>query len=220
MIAAYKKKAKSAALIFVIGIAVLIVVQRPNSGSLVTALLNLCAWVSLVAFICSCWFYLKAKGRSGWWTLLLSFTIVGLICFALMKDLAKDGVSDPELLAKAQGGWPVWAGIAGGGFLAIGIEITVIGTIRGSNVARNMEQASIPLIAALETFHTERASYPAKLADLVPAYIDSLPRCYENDKQPVGYFLADNTEYTLTCHTYFVQRHSYSSKTRKWYDWD
>ena len=95
MIAGYKKRGNAAAVIFVIGIAVLIIVEKPNSGSLVTALLTLCGWASLIAFTCSCWFYLKAKGRSGWWMLMLSFTIVGVICFALMKDLAKDGVSNP-----------------------------------------------------------------------------------------------------------------------------
>ena len=116
MILAYKKKANTAALIWLISIpigifvifisAVIVNPQTQHSIDLGMALVGL---FSGIAFVCSCWFYIKAKGRSGWWILMLVFSIVGLIVLALLKDRAKD---DQSKVAHA----PVeshrkWAGI-------------------------------------------------------------------------------------------------------------
>lgn len=220
MIAAYKKKSNFAALAFVCGITALFIVQQLSFDDRVPALGSVLAWVSGTALICSCWFYLKAKGRSGWWMLLLIIMIFGLIGFALLKDLAKEGVRNPEQPLRNRGGWSVRAGIVGVGLLTIGIAINVVMAMLGSRVARDMEQACIPLIAALESYRTAHRIYPEKLAELVPVYIVDLPRCNRGAINPVNYYRGDDGEYKLTCYTYFVQKHSYASQTRKWYNWD
>jgi uncharacterized protein DUF2628 len=107
-----------------------------------------------------------------------------------------------------------------GGLLAAGFVVNAIWAYFGYQRARHMEQASVPLIAALDRFRTERGAYPARLDELVPGHIDALPACSPDEKRPVHYFRGDDGEYTLTCFTYFVSRHSYGSKEKRWYEWD
>lgn len=107
-----------------------------------------------------------------------------------------------------------------GGLLAVGFAVNLIWAYFGYQRAQHMEQASVPLIAALERFRTERGAYPAKLEELVPRYIEVLPACSAGETRPVPYFRGDDGEYQLTCYTYFVSKHSYSSKEKKWYEWD
>lgn len=107
-----------------------------------------------------------------------------------------------------------------GGLLAAGILVNVVWAYFGYQRAKHMEQASVPLIAALERFRVERGTHPAKLEELVPGYIEALPACSAGEKRPIPYYRSDDGEYQLTCFTYFVSRHSYSSKEKKWYEWD
>jgi hypothetical protein len=107
-----------------------------------------------------------------------------------------------------------------GGLFAVGFVIILIWAYYGTQRAKHMEQASVPLIAALERFRMERGAHPAKLEELVPGYIEMLPACAEGEKRPVHYFRSDDGEYQLTCYTYFVSKHSYSSKEKRWYEWD
>jgi hypothetical protein len=107
-----------------------------------------------------------------------------------------------------------------GGLFAVGFAVNMIWAYFGYQRARHMEQASVPLIAALERFRTERGAHPARLEELVPGYIEVLPACSPGETRPVPYFRGDDGEYQLTCYTYFVSKHSYSSKEMKWYEWD
>lgn len=43
-----------------------------------------------IAFLCSAWFYVKAKGRSAWWLLVLFLNLVGIVILALLKDRAPE----------------------------------------------------------------------------------------------------------------------------------
>jgi len=104
--------------------------------------------------------------------------------------------------------------------LVAGIAIILVWAYFGSQRAKHMEQASVPLIAALERFRMERGAHPAKLDELMPGYIEMLPACSEGEQRPVHYFRSEDGEYQLTCYTYFVSKHSYSSKEKKWYEWD
>ena len=58
-----------------------------------------------------------------------------------------------------------------GGLLAAGIAINLVWAYFGYQRAKHMEQASVPLIAALERFRMERGAHPARLEELVPGYI-------------------------------------------------
>jgi hypothetical protein len=44
--------------------------------------------------MCSACFYIKAKGRSGWWILMLVFSLVGILVLALLKDRAAGDQSE------------------------------------------------------------------------------------------------------------------------------
>jgi len=107
-----------------------------------------------------------------------------------------------------------------GGLFAGGIVINLVWAYFGYQTAKHMEQASVPLIAALERFRLEHGAHPAKLEELVPGYIEMLPACSADGKRPIPYFRGEDGEYQLTCYTYFVSKHSYSSKEKKWYEWD
>lgn len=106
------------------------------------------------------------------------------------------------------------------GLFAMGFAIILIWAYFGYQRAKHMEQASTPLIAALERFRMERGAHPAKLEELVPGYIEMLPACSAGEKRPIPYYRSDDGEYELTCFTYVFSRHSYSSKEKKWYEWD
>ncbi len=96
MIPAYRKKSNSAAAVVLATVVALLAFalfgdetqQAPQSvgmqmvGPLIGITIGL-------AFAISCWYYIKAKGRSGWWILVMVFNIVGLIILALLKDHAK-----------------------------------------------------------------------------------------------------------------------------------
>ena len=42
-----------------------------------------------IAFFVALWAYIKAKGRSGWWILLMFFNLLGLLVIVLLKDKTK-----------------------------------------------------------------------------------------------------------------------------------
>lgn len=44
--------------------------------------------VIMISYPVACWFYIKAKGRSGWW--LLTCFLVGPIAIWMLKDHAKE----------------------------------------------------------------------------------------------------------------------------------
>jgi len=91
MIAEYKKKtsvAGTVCLVAIIGAAVLAILidpKQPGLGSIAVPLLSLIAGI---AFIYACWCHIKAKGRSGWWILVLVLNILGIVILALLKDRA------------------------------------------------------------------------------------------------------------------------------------
>lgn len=89
MIPAYQKKtsvAGAVCLVAVVGVLVLAALSDPKQaglGSIVGALLSIIAGV---AFIYAAWCYIKAKGRSGGWILVLVFNLLGILILALLKD--------------------------------------------------------------------------------------------------------------------------------------
>lgn len=91
MIPAYKKKTNSAGavcLVTMIGAAVWVTLSDPKQVGLGSVAVPLLSLVAGIAFICACWFHIKAKGRSGWWILVLVFNLLGLVILALLRDRA------------------------------------------------------------------------------------------------------------------------------------
>ena len=94
MIPAYKKKTGAAGTVCLVAIIAAVVVasaidpKQPGIANVVVPLLSL---VAGVAFICACWFHIKAKGRSGWWILVLALNLLGIVILALLKDHATGG---------------------------------------------------------------------------------------------------------------------------------
>ncbi len=89
MIAEYQKKTSVAGVVClaaVVGVLVLAALTDPKDagiGSIFGALLSMIAGV---AFIYAAWCHIKAKGRSGWWILVLVFNLLGILILALLKD--------------------------------------------------------------------------------------------------------------------------------------
>jgi hypothetical protein len=87
MIVAYKKKSNSAAAVVLVAFLGAMVCNALNDPKLELVVAML-ATIAGIAFWYSLWFYVKAKGRSGWWTLVIIFSLVGILILALLKDRA------------------------------------------------------------------------------------------------------------------------------------
>ncbi len=89
MIPEYKKKMSVAGVVCisaVVGVLVLAELADPKQagqGNIVGPLMSIIAGV---AFIYAAWCNIKAKGRSGWWILVLVFNLIGILMIALLKD--------------------------------------------------------------------------------------------------------------------------------------
>ena len=91
MIQAYKKRTSAAGAVCLVAIIAAVVIasvidpKQPGLANVVVPLLSLAAGI---AFVLACWFHIKAKGRSGWWMLVLPLNLLGLVILALLKDRA------------------------------------------------------------------------------------------------------------------------------------
>lgn len=91
MIQAYKKKtsvAGTVCLVAIIAAFILASIVDPKQSQVVSLVLPVLSLVAGIAFIAACWFHIKAKGRSGWWILVLVFNLLGLLILMLLKDRA------------------------------------------------------------------------------------------------------------------------------------
>ncbi len=63
----------------------------PKLGNAVAAALPMLMLMLVTALLVSCWLYVKAKGRSGWWVLLVpTLNIFGIAWLVLLSDLTRD----------------------------------------------------------------------------------------------------------------------------------
>ncbi len=59
-----------------------------NGLALALPFLSMSAGVALLAV---CWFYVKGKGRSGWWVILVPLlNIIGILVLVLLRNEARD----------------------------------------------------------------------------------------------------------------------------------
>ena len=92
MITSHQLKSRTAAytcaaLIFCIGAALMLPGEAEDSLlAFAIAILGLAAFAALLAF---CWFFLKARGRSPVWMLLLIFNVFGLLIMLCLSDLTR-----------------------------------------------------------------------------------------------------------------------------------
>lgn len=96
MIPEYKKKSNTAAAVCLGVLAVAVVLALVNDGSafsnesgLLHVVLVFANLIFVVSFFVALWFYIRAKGQSGWWILMLVFNLIGLLVIALLRDEAK-----------------------------------------------------------------------------------------------------------------------------------
>ncbi|MBL8514625.1 MAG: hypothetical protein JNJ55_11600 [Betaproteobacteria bacterium] len=83
---------------------------------------------------------------------------------------------------------------------------------------RLLEHRLEAVIAALESHRSTHGQYPKSLKELRPP-LDA--DCSPRFPRPANYFASNgNTEFSLTCVNYGMNKHTYSSVTRKWRDWD
>ncbi|BBB59941.1 hypothetical protein UNDKW_1668 [Undibacterium sp. KW1] len=86
MIPSYIKKRNLAVTIYLTGMCTVIYrshVLGPAKSDIYSGILALVLYGVLIA---ACWFYLKAKKRSGAWLILIPLNIVAFIIYALMED--------------------------------------------------------------------------------------------------------------------------------------
>ena len=99
MLADYKRKSNIGAGVFLLSLigAVAWISTHPGQNLYVDGgLLGTFLGVTLtVSWFYAVWAYVKAKGRSGWWTLAGFAGFIGLIILLFLKDLAKAGGSIP-----------------------------------------------------------------------------------------------------------------------------
>lgn len=63
----------------------------PKLGNAVAAALPMLILMLVTALLVSCWLYAKAKGRSGWWVLVVpTLNIFGIAWLVLLSDLTRD----------------------------------------------------------------------------------------------------------------------------------
>jgi len=80
MIASYKRKAGAAAVVFVVSIVTSIALTPTGGNVWENAPLGpILGVIWVVAFYLAFWWYLKAKGRSGTWMLMLLLNLLGLV---------------------------------------------------------------------------------------------------------------------------------------------
>jgi fluoride ion exporter CrcB/FEX len=95
MIAAYKRKATIATVVFVGGIvgAVALVSAHGYKKNLWddAPLGPILGVTFTVSFYLAFWWYLRAKGRSGAWMLMLFLGPLGVLVMLLLKDRGQDG---------------------------------------------------------------------------------------------------------------------------------
>ena len=103
-----------------------------------------------------------------------------------------------------------------GCLFAIAIFSIVVSGIIGGFQQRATEAAAVPLIAAIESYHTLHGDYPASLDELVPAQLAVVPRTRLGfGGTPFFYRRTDGTfrlGYSLPA--FMVRR--YDSATHKW----
>jgi membrane protease YdiL (CAAX protease family) len=63
-----------------------LVVANESSGEYLGFLLPLLVLAAVVAVLRFCWFFLRARGRSPAWMLLLAFNILGLLALMCLGD--------------------------------------------------------------------------------------------------------------------------------------
>ncbi|NYS35127.1 hypothetical protein HZZ02_15705, partial [Streptococcus danieliae] len=85
MIAEYLKQRNIAAACYVIGMGAAIALNASGQRALTEWLV----WPVFAALVAACWFYLKAKKRSGGWLLLLPLNVVALIIYWWMEDCSE-----------------------------------------------------------------------------------------------------------------------------------
>jgi nicotinamide riboside transporter PnuC len=89
MIPVYQKRMSTAGVVCIaavvgaLALGLLFDSKQSAAATLVGALLSMIAGS---AFIYAAWCYIKAKGRSGWWILVLVFNLLGILILALLKD--------------------------------------------------------------------------------------------------------------------------------------
>jgi len=93
VIASYKRNASIAAVVWLAAIIceTVLIWNRGKDPWDETPLGFLLFGIYIVAVLLTFWWYIKAKGRSGNWILMLAFHVIGLIVILLLKDRAKDG---------------------------------------------------------------------------------------------------------------------------------
>lgn len=89
MIATYKRKSNIAAAVFGVALILTVVlfVADRNIWASSQDIAQFCALIGGIAFYYALWAYVKSKGRSGYWVLLVVFFFVfGLIILNFLKD--------------------------------------------------------------------------------------------------------------------------------------
>ena len=94
MIVAYKKKTTISGVVFLTACIATALVARaanPRDPGLAMKVAPVLAGVSVLALVSTIWFYIKGKGRSGWWILLLPVYFVSLPIIAFLPDRGTAG---------------------------------------------------------------------------------------------------------------------------------
>ncbi len=106
------------------------------------------------------------------------------------------------------------------GLMVIGAFLLVLAPVSCSVQSRLLEFRLQPVIVALEAYRDVHGSYPGAIDAVVPEYLETIPTCPN-----LGIFYSPRDEggittFALTCVTFGFNKHTYSSYTGAWQDWD
>ena len=99
MIVAHQRKSNAAAGICLASFLCILVFGVPDiesSPALATSVMSVAAPVAAIAYVLGLWFYIKAKGRSGWWILFTFLHVIGLVVIACLKDKSREPLEERQ----------------------------------------------------------------------------------------------------------------------------
>lgn len=102
--------------------------------------------------------------------------------------------------------------------LAGAFVLSTVGPVSCTIQTKLLEARLETTIAALESYRSVYGQYPKNLGELHPV---PPAECSPPFPRKAHYYATNgNTEFSLTCATFGMNRHTYSSVTRAWKDWD
>ncbi|MFH2133629.1 MAG: hypothetical protein ABII81_00405 [Pseudomonadota bacterium] len=99
MIATYKRYTWGSVVVCCAGFglaSLILAIGGPHPSGISELIVSGSKFIGALAFFAIFWFYIKSKGRSGWWILMLWLSILGIIILLALEDRSSNIVTTGE----------------------------------------------------------------------------------------------------------------------------